>query len=441
MLSASCVALSLIAAFVTMKVKAQATGTCPTVISEGCPPSATCTSVCAGARCLAWENSTIVPRCCSYACSGTGCFAKWFDATGNALNCDPCAGALCANRAAIEANCATQFGADGFELVPADPAATPRRCCVTCKQKAATPATCPTVISEGCPPSATCTSACTGARCLAWENQTSIVPRCCSYACSGTGCFAKWFDATGNALNCDPCAGALCANRTAIEANCATQFGADGFELVPADPAATPRRCCVTCKQKAATPATCPTVISEGCPPSATCTSACTGARCLAWENQTSIVPRCCSYACSGTGTGCFAKWFDATGNALNCDPCAGALCANRTAIEANCATQFGADGFELVPADPAATPRRCCVTCKQKEVTVTMTTTTATATATEISTSSISETAPLTTTTMTTTTTNAVVDVTTNDSPSPAGRIAVASTSVAFSVLALAQL
>ena len=326
MLSASCVALSLIAAFVTMKVKAQATGTCPTVISEGCPPSATCTSVCAGARCLAWENSTIVPRCCSYACSGTGCFAKWFDATGNALNCDPCAGALCANRAAIEANCATQFGADGFELVPADPAATPRRCCVTCKQKAATPATCPTVISEGCPPSATCTSACTGARCLAWENQTSIVPRCCSYACSGTG-------------------------------------------------------------------------------------------------------------------TGCFAKWFDATGNALNCDPCAGALCANRTAIEANCATQFGADGFELVPADPAATPRRCCVTCKQKEVTVTMTTTTATATATEISTSSISETAPLTTTTMTTTTTNAVVDVTTNDSPSPAGRIAVASTSVAFSVLALAQL
>jgi hypothetical protein len=357
---------------------------CPTQISERCPPSASCaSSVCSNnARCPAWENQpSITPNCCSYACgngttggNSTTCFAKWFDKSGNALNCDPCAGASCANRTTIEANCAAQYGANGYTIVQPDSSV--RRCCLTCTQK---PFSCPTQISESCPPSSSCASSvCSAnARCPAWENQPSITPNCCSYACSSSGtsggtnstCFAKWFDKSGNALNCDPCAGASCANRTTIEANCAAQYGANGYTIVQPDSSV--RRCCLTCTQKAFS---CPTQISEGCPPSSSCgSSVCSAnARCLAWENQT-FTPNCCSYQCSGAAAPtCFAKWFDKSGNALNCDPCAGATgtCTNRTAVEANCATDYGVDGYDLVLPDPSV--RRCCYTCTQKPVTST---------------------------------------------------------------------
>jgi hypothetical protein len=330
--------------------------TCPTIISEGCPPSANCSStVCgSGAKCPAWDGQRLT-HCCPYSCT-SGCFAKWFDNSANALNCDPCAGASCQNRTQIEAACASQYGANGYDLIQPDSNA--RRCCLTCQAKPRG-FTCPTQISEGCPPSSSCASnVCNAnnATCAAWQGQTTT--NCCAYSCAN-GCFAKWFDNSSNALNCDPCAGAQCQNRTQIEAGCAADYGANGYDLIQPD--SSKRRCCLTCQAKPRG-FTCPTQISEGCPPSSSCASnVCkANATCAAWQGQTTT--NCCAYSCAN---GCFAKWFDNSSNALNCDPCAGASCQNRTQIEAACASQYGANGYELI--QPDSSKRRCCLTCQAK--------------------------------------------------------------------------
>jgi hypothetical protein len=349
-----CLVISLLCAY--------AMAACPTQISEGCPPNANCSSSVCGptASCPAWQNQTTT-NCCSYLCgSGTTaparCFAKWFDNIGNALNCDPCAGALCQNRTQIEADCARQYGANGYDLVQPDSNA--RRCCLTCKAK---PFSCPTVIAEKCSPATNCTNAVCGnsTSCPAWDGQRET--HCCPYQCQ-TGCFGKWFDNVGNALNCDPCAGAACQNRTQIEADCARQFGANGYDLIQPD--SSKRRCCLTCQAKAPAPFSCPTVIAENCPPASNCTSkVCTNTTCPAWDGQRAT--NCCAYSCNGQ---CYSKWFDNASNALNCDVCAGAQCQNRTQIEAQCTAQYGAGLYELI--QPDSSKRRCCLTCQAKPFT-----------------------------------------------------------------------